>query len=126
MFSDFYNQIGMKVAFTLIYHPQSNDAVERANTLSSEAIKKILEGEKRGKWPAEMLMAIWSHNTLVSRATNFSPFRLLFRAEVVTPEEIKHKSSRTMPEAIPCPTEAKDKHLLESDRLKAVTNLQKY
>jgi hypothetical protein len=29
-------------------------------------------------------------------------------------------------EAPPCPTEAEDKDLLESDMLKAVTNLQKY
>jgi IS30 family transposase len=50
MFKDFYQQIGMKVAFTSVYHPQSNGAVERANSLIFEAIKKILEGEKKGKW----------------------------------------------------------------------------
>jgi hypothetical protein len=42
MFSDFSKQIGMKVVFASVYHPQSNGAVE--------AIKKILEGEKKGKW----------------------------------------------------------------------------
>jgi hypothetical protein len=73
-----------------------------------------------------MLRAIWSHNTSVSRATNFSPFQLLFEDEEVTLEEIKHKSSQAMPEAIPCPTEAEDKDLLELDRLNAKINLQKY
>jgi hypothetical protein len=34
----------MKVTFASVYHPQSNGAVERANTLIFEAIKKILEG----------------------------------------------------------------------------------
>jgi hypothetical protein len=33
---------------------------------------------------------------------------------------------RTIVEALPCPNEAKEKDLLESDRLKAVTNLQRY
>jgi hypothetical protein len=42
------------------------------------------------------------------------------------PEEIKHKSSRTMAEASPCPTEAEDKDLLELGRLKVVANQQKY
>jgi hypothetical protein len=56
-----------------------------------------------------MTKAIWSHNTSISRATSFSPFWLLFRAEVVIPHEIKHKSSRTMSEAIPCPTKVEDK-----------------
>jgi hypothetical protein len=50
MFEDLCQQIEMKVAFISVYHPQSNGAVERANYLIFEAIKKILEGEKKGKW----------------------------------------------------------------------------
>jgi hypothetical protein len=88
-----------------------------------EAIKKILKGEKKGKWTEVMPRAVWSHNTTVCRATNFTPFRLLFRAKAVLPKEIKHQSLRTTAEAPPCPNEAKEKDLLESDKLKAVTNL---
>jgi hypothetical protein len=51
MFKNFFHQIGMKVAFASVYHPQSNGAVERANTLIFEAIKKIVEGEKRANGP---------------------------------------------------------------------------
>jgi hypothetical protein len=50
----------------------------------------------------------------------------LFRAEAVLPELIKHQSLRTTAEAPPCPNEAEEKDLLESERLKEVTNLQKY
>jgi hypothetical protein len=39
----------MNVSFASVYRPQSNRAVERANALIFEAIKKILEGEKKGK-----------------------------------------------------------------------------
>jgi hypothetical protein len=84
-----------------------------------EAIKKILEGEKKGKWAEVMPREVWSHNTMVCRATNFTP--LLFRAEAVLPEEIKHQSLRA--EAPPCPNKAEEEDLLESERLKAVTNL---
>jgi hypothetical protein len=124
MFKDFCHHVGTKVAFMSIYHPQSNGAVEWANTLIFEVIKKILEGEKKGKWAEVMLKIVWSHNTTVSRATNFTPFRLLFRAETVLPEEIKHL--RTTIEVPPCPNDAKDKDLLELDMLKVVVNLQKY
>jgi hypothetical protein len=55
-----------------------------------EAIKKILEGEKKGKWAEVMQRAVWSHNTAVCTTTNITPFWLLFRAKVVCPEEIKH------------------------------------
>jgi hypothetical protein len=100
--------------------------VERANALIFEAIKKILEGEKKDKWTEVMPRAVWSHNTMVYRATNFNPFRLLFKAVAVLPEEIKHQSLRTTAKAPLCPNKAEEKDLLESERLKVVTNLQKY
>jgi hypothetical protein len=69
---------------------------------------------------------VWSHNTIVCRATNFTPFRLLFGAEAVLPEEIKHQNLCTTMEAPPCPSEAEENDLLESERLKVVANLWKY
>jgi hypothetical protein len=90
MFKDFFQQIRMKVTFASVYHPQSNGAVERANSLIFEAIKKILEGEKKGKWAEVIPTTVWSHITTVCRVTNFTPLWLLYGAEVVLPEEIKH------------------------------------
>jgi hypothetical protein len=91
-----------------------------------EAIKKILECQKKGKWVEVMPRAVWIHNTTVCKATNFKPFWLLFRAEAVVPKEIKHQSLRTTTEATSCPNEAMEKVLLEPERLKVVTNLQRY
>jgi hypothetical protein len=48
MFKEFCQQISTKVAFASVYHPQSNGAVKKANSLIFQAIKKILEGEKKG------------------------------------------------------------------------------
>jgi hypothetical protein len=73
-----------------------------------------------------MPTVMWSHNTIVCRATNFTPFRLMYGAEAMLPKEIKHQSLRTTTDSTPCPSEAEDKDLLESDRPKAVTNLEKY
>jgi hypothetical protein len=123
MFNDFCHQVRTKVSFTSVYHPQSNGAVERANTLIFEAIKKLLEDEKKEKWAKVMPRAVWSHNTTVCRATNFTLFQLLFRAEAVLPKEIKYQSLCTTVEVSPCPTEAEEKDLLESNRLKAIANL---
>jgi hypothetical protein len=126
MFKDFCQQIGTKVAFASVYHPQSNGAVERANSLIFEAIKKILEGEKKGKWAEVMPTVVWSHKTTVCRATNLTPFQLMYGAEVVLPEEIKHQSLRTATETTVCPNEVEEKDLLKSNRHKAIANLQKY
>jgi hypothetical protein len=73
-----------------------------------------------------MLQVVWSHNTTVYRATNFTPFQLMYGAEAVLLEEVKHRSFRTAMLTPAWPSEAEEKDLLESDRLKAVENLQKY
>jgi hypothetical protein len=57
-------------------------------------IKKCLYDQKKGKWTDELPKVIWSHNTTVSRATGFTPFRLLFGTKAMTPEEIKNESMR--------------------------------
>jgi hypothetical protein len=79
-----------------VYHPQSNGAVERANGLIFSGIKKCLFDQKKGRWVDELPKVIWSHNTTVSRATGFTPFRLLFGTEAMTPEEIKNESMRVL------------------------------
>jgi hypothetical protein len=63
---------------------------------------------------------------MVYTATNFTPFQLLFGAKAVIPDEIKHQSLHTTANVSACPSEAEEKDLLKSDRLKAVANLQKY
>jgi hypothetical protein len=73
-----------------------------------------------------MLRVVWSHNTIVYRATKFTPFRLLYGAEAVMPKEIKHRSMRIVVEAPSCPNKVEEKDLLESNRLKAIAILQKY
>jgi hypothetical protein len=42
IFKDFYHQMRVEAAFTSVYHPQSNGAVKKANTLIFLTIKKIL------------------------------------------------------------------------------------
>jgi hypothetical protein len=118
--------MGVEVAFASVYHPQSNGAVEKANTLIFSAIKKIIEDHPKGKWAEEMPRAMWTHNTSICRATKFTPFRLLYGEEPVTPDEIKLRSARTRVEAIHNPTKAEAKDLLEPERMKAIENLQSY
>jgi hypothetical protein len=77
------------------------------------AIKKILENQPKGKWAEELPRAVWNHNTSVCRVMKFTPFKLLYREEVVTLEEIKLHSARTKTEATYSPSEAESKDLLE-------------
>jgi hypothetical protein len=42
-----------------------------------------------------LIKVVWSHNTAVSRSTSFTPFKLLFGDEAITPEEARTGSIRT-------------------------------
>jgi hypothetical protein len=89
-------------------------------------MNKILEGEKKRKWAEVMPTVVWSHNTTVCWATKFTPFWLMYGVEAMLLEEIKHQSLRATTESTSCPSEAEEKDLLESDKLKAAANLEKY
>jgi len=108
--------------FTSVYHPQSNGAVERANGLIFTAVKKCLFGLKKGKWADEQPKVIWFHNTTECRATKFTPFRLLYGAEAMSPEELKHKSIIVLDKIEP----SIEADLTELDILHASKNLEAY
>jgi hypothetical protein len=75
-FKEFCTSIGTKIAFASVYYPESNGAVERANRIVFLVISKTLLNLHKGKWVEELPKVVWSHNTIVSRATGFTPFRL--------------------------------------------------
>jgi transposase InsO family protein len=86
-FRAFCDQIGTKIHFASVRHPESNGLVERANGIIITGIMKSIFNQPRGKWPDELIKVVWNHNTAVSRATGFTPFKLLFGDEAITPEE---------------------------------------
>lgn len=72
-----------------------------------------------------MSRVILSHNTTESRVTKFTPFRLLYGAEAMCPEEMVNQSARVLAENSK-ESEELDKDFVESNRLNAVSNLRKY
>jgi hypothetical protein len=66
---------------------------------------------------------VWSHNTTVCRATNFTPSWLLFRAKQYYQKRSNIKVYAQQRRHHHAPNEAEEKDLLELERLKAVTNL---
>jgi hypothetical protein len=69
---------------------------------------------------------VWSHNTIVSRSTGFTPFKLLFGDKAITPEEAKAGSIRTMASAEDEANYSVEKDAIEGIRLQAVENINKY
>ena len=75
----------------------------------------------------ELPRVIWSHNTTESRATKFTPFKLLYGEEAVTPEEIKLKSWRTTEGADTIEEDIKPSiDTIEAGKIQAAINFGKY
>jgi hypothetical protein len=126
-FKEYYKTLGTHMKFSSVYHLLSNGVVERANGLIFLGIKKCLFDQKKGKWTDELPKVIWSHNTTVSRATGFTPFRLLFGTEAMTPEEIKNESMRVLKaKEIKEVDQKVEKDMIELTILEAAENIEKY
>jgi hypothetical protein len=116
----------MKIYFGSVRHPESNGLVERANGIIMTGIMKLIFNQPRGKWPDELIKVVWSHNTIVSRSTGFTSFKLLFGDEAITQEEAKAGSIRT---AALVEDEAGyhvAKNTIEGTKLQVVENINKY
>jgi hypothetical protein len=125
-FRDFCFSIGTKPVFASVYHPQSNGVIERANGKIFSTIKKRLLDDKKGKWADQLPEVAWALNMTECRATRFTPFRLLYGSEAMTPQELKHGSPRTSTSAVPDVDEPTSKDLIDGDRVLVLQALNKY
>jgi hypothetical protein len=125
-FKAFCDQIGTKIHFASVRHPESNGLVERANGIIITGIMKSIFNQPRRKWPDELIKVVWNHNTVVSRSTGFTPFKLLFGDEAITLEEAITGSIRTKAwteDEADCQI---TKDTIEGTRLQAIEHINKY
>jgi hypothetical protein len=125
-FKDFCDRIGTQIHFASVWHPESNGLVGRANDIIMTGIMKLIFNQPRGKWPDELIKVVWSHNTTVSRSTGFTPFKLLFGDEAITPEEAKTGSIRTTASAKDEADYQTTKDTIEGTRIQAIEHINKY
>jgi hypothetical protein len=125
-FKDFCDQIGTKIHFASVRHPESNGLVERANGVIMTGIMKLIFNQPRGKWPDGLIKVVWSHNTTASRSTGFTPFKLLFGDEAITLEEAKTGSIRTIASVEDEAGYQLTKDTIEGTILQAIEHINKY
>jgi hypothetical protein len=109
-----------------VRHPESNGLVERANGIIITGIMKSIFNQPRGKWPDKLIKVVWNHNTAVSRSMGFTPFKLLFGDEAITPEEARRGSIRTLASAEDEDNCKITKDTIEETRLQVVDHINKY
>jgi hypothetical protein len=117
---------GYKNTFCICEASRIKGLVERANGIIITGIIKSIFNQPKGKWMDELIKVVWNHTTVVSRSTGFTPFKLLFGDEAITPEEARTGSIRTL-----ASTEDGDdckitKDTIEGTRLRAIDHINKY
>jgi hypothetical protein len=105
---------------------ESNGLVERANKIIITGIMKSIFNLSKGKWPDELVKVVWNHNTVVSRSTGFTTFKLLFGDEVITPEEARTGSIRILASAKDGEACKITKDTIEGTKLQAIDHINKY
>jgi hypothetical protein len=122
----FCDQIGTKIHFASVRHPESNGFVERANGIIITGIMKSIFNLPKGKWSDELVKVVRNHNTVVSRSTGFTLFKLLFCDEAITPEEARTCSIRTLASAEDEEACKITKDTIEWTRLQEIDHINKY
>jgi hypothetical protein len=89
-------------------------------------IMKLFFNQPRGKCPDELIKVVWSHNTTISRSIGFTPFKLMFGDEAITPEEARTGSIRTTASAEDETDSQITKDTIEGTRLQAIEHINKY
>jgi hypothetical protein len=93
------------VDWATVAHPSTNGQVERANGMILQGLKHrilTLEGEdvharlstRAKKWVATVPSVLWSLWMTPNRSTSFTPFFMVYGAEVMLPIELQYGSPR--------------------------------
>jgi hypothetical protein len=131
VFVEFCAQKGIRLDLASLAHPQSNGPVEKANSLILAGINPRLVEPlacSAGCWVEELPSVLWSLRTTPNRFVGFTPFFLVYGAEVVLPTDIEFDVPRVVQYM---QEQAKEAHedgvdLLEEAREQALARLAFY
>jgi hypothetical protein len=94
-FKDFCADLGIKINYASVSHPQSNGQVERSNCMILQGLKPVIFDRLKSyarKWVKELPSVLWALRTTLSRAMGHTPFSLVYRSEAMLPTKVEHKS----------------------------------
>src|ERR1041385_2895243 len=98
-FQNFCEELGIKINYASVAHPQSNGQVEKANGLVGGGIKKRLLApleQAASNWIEELPAVLWSLRNTPNASTQYTPFFMVYEAEAVLPHDLKFGAPRIM------------------------------
>lgn len=95
-FQDYSIELGIKICYALVSHPQSNGQVEQANGLVLQGIKTHIYDRLMSydtQWVEELTSVLWAIHTTPTLSNKETLFFLVYGSEVVLPLELRHQST---------------------------------
>jgi transposase InsO family protein len=92
---EYCESTGIRLDLASVAHPQANGQVERTNGLILQGLKPRLEAplhRAAGASAEELPSVLWSLRTTPNMSTGYTPFFLVYGAEVILPSDIIHNS----------------------------------
>ena len=78
-------------------HPRTNGQVKRANDMVLHSLKpRIFNWLNKfgGRWVAELPAVLWILKTTSSRATDYTPFFMVYGSEAILPTDLDYGAPR--------------------------------
>jgi hypothetical protein len=94
---DFCADLGIKINYALVSHPQSNRQVEHSNSMIPQGLKPKRFDRLKPYVKIcirELPLVLWALRTTPSRAMGHPPFYLVYGSEAMLPTEVEHKYFR--------------------------------
>jgi hypothetical protein len=89
MFKVFCDQIGTKIHFCISKASRIKWVSRESKWNYNDRNNEVNLQSAQRTWPDKLMKVVWNHNTAISRSTGFTPFKLLFGDEAITPEEAR-------------------------------------
>src|SRR3954462_2489202 len=96
-FQNFCEELGIKINYASVTHPQSNCQVEKENGLVCGGLKKRLLApleQAAGNWLEDLPVVLWSLCTTPNSSTQYMPFFMVYGAEAMLPHDLKFGAPR--------------------------------
>nr|XP_011463607.1 PREDICTED: uncharacterized protein LOC105351323 [Fragaria vesca subsp. vesca] len=90
---EFTKDMGTKIVFASVEHPQTNGQVEAVNKIIKKLMKKKLDDAK-GMWAQKLPEVLWAIRTTAIETTGETPFSMAFGTEAVLPIETSIPSGK--------------------------------
>ena len=76
--TELHKNLGVKVRFSSVAHPEGNSAVERFNAILKGMLHHVIVSDKPREWDLKLPYLLWAYREVPCNTTGVSPYQLVY------------------------------------------------